>query len=883
MSLPVWDRDRWERVTALFEQALELTPEQREAFMREVHTGDPDSARAVAEMLAADAGFTTDTPPSASSALAAAFDPVLAAGTRLGAYAIESCLGAGGMGRVYRAQRVDGDVAQTVAIKCLRFRERDPDFSRRFLRERRILARLNHPLIARFLDSGTDASGQAFVVMEYIDGVAITEFARVRRLPLRARIELLIKVMGAVAYSHRQLIVHRDLKPANVLVDAVGEPHLLDFGIAKPLAPFAGAVAAEPETAAELRAFSLTHAAPEQLRDGETGTACDIYALGVLAYELICEQAPLALTGLAFAAAERLILERFPAAPSARMARGGVAPDGGDGRLWQRAVRGDLDNIVLHALKKEPEQRYATVDAFIADLQRWQHSEPISLRGGQQVYRLQRFVRRHRLAVALAGSLVLALALGSITLWRQNIAIGIERDLARLEQARAEAISGVLLSAFEAADPSRNRGKDVTAREVLEQAARRVDDADLNPTTRSVLLTSVADVYRTLGLFTQSAQAAHDATRLEGEIPALLRARAWRTLAQARYGLGQIEAAQTALNSAVALPLPAGRREASIEAIEQAQVAAQILIGRGQAPQALEHYAALYARAQRELGPGDPWTIRSGASYAAQLRVMRMPIESGALVEELLRQIPDAKLDPVGNRLLGEQARYERELHQLDHAAQHAAEHMAGVIALYGKQHRSYVSALDLLAKIERDNGRYDQAILLFREMLEVLTAIESTSESATRALVLNNLANVLLMAERASEAVMTATQAVAMGEAVLVAGHPNIAHCRTTLVEALIARGEHAAALPLLLKIEAEFARAHTESAPEIVRAYAHVLRSEALLALGRRGDATSALEIAWPKLAKLEQANPYYQRALQQRQRLATQGDPVAFPSTQ
>lgn len=869
MSAPLWDRARWERVAALFQQALDLTPEQRANFIGEVHAGDPEDARAVAQMLTADAAFATDTPPSASGAIAAAFDPVLPPGARLGAYAIESCLGAGGMGRVYRARRVEGDIAQTVAIKCLRFAQGDPDFSRRFLRERRILARLNHPRIARFLDSGTDASGHAFVVMEFIDGVAITEFARVQRQSLRARIELLIKVMGAVAYSHRQLIVHRDLKPANVLVDAAGEPHLLDFGIAKQLAPLPGVVAAEPETAAELRAFSLTHAAPEQLREGEVGTACDVYALGVLAYELICAHAPLALTGLGFADAERLIRERFPAAPSDRIARGVTAPDGSDGQSWRRSVRGDLDNIVLHALKKEPEQRYPTVDAFIADLQHWQRNEPISLRGGQQVYRLQRFVRRHRLAVILAGSLVLALLTGSLALWRQNIATGIERDLARLEQSRAEALSGVLLSAFEAADPSRNRGKDITAREVLDQAARRVNDADLHPTTRVVLLTSVADVYRTLGLLTQSAQAAYSATRLAGDVPALTRARAWRALAQATLDLGDVEKAQAALASATALPLHVGRREAIVEAIEQEQVATQILIGRGQAPQALERQAASYARAKQELGPGDPLTIRCGVVYARQLRVMRMPVESGALVEQLLQQIPDANLDPVGNRLLGEQARYERELRLLDSAEEHAARYMAGVISLYGKQHRSYVSALDLQAKIERDYGRHERAIPLYREMLEVLSAIETTA-SPTRAAVLNNYANVLQLAGRAAESAVLAEQAIKLGESVLVPGHPNIAHYRTTLAEALIARGDPAQALPLLIRIEDEFARAHTENAPGVVRAYAQLLRSEVYLALGERRAAHRAFDAGWPKLRELGPADPYYERGSRQQQRL-------------
>jgi eukaryotic-like serine/threonine-protein kinase len=317
VSPPSWDPQRWERVTLLFQQALDMGPTEREAFLHRLRIEAPEFAHAVTRMLVADAAFATDTPPIAHAVLADAFDPALPPGTQLGAYAIESCLGTGGMGRVYRAQRTEDGVKQTVAIKCLRFRSRDPEFIRRFLRERRILARLSHPHIARFLDAGADADGQPFVVIEFVDGVSITDYARAQRLSLRARLELLIKVMNAVAYSHRQLIVHRDIKPGNVLVTAQGEPQLLDFGIAKQLTPLDDAISAETETTLEQRAFSPPYAAPEQWRGTAIGTGSDIYALGVLAYEMLCGQPPLALAGMPYADAKRRVLEKFPDPPSA--------------------------------------------------------------------------------------------------------------------------------------------------------------------------------------------------------------------------------------------------------------------------------------------------------------------------------------------------------------------------------------------------------------------------------------------------------------------------------------------------------------------------------------------------------------------------------------
>lgn len=871
MTAPLWDPVRWQRVTSLFQQSLDMTADQRETLVAETRASDPSIGQALERMLAADAAFSTDTPPTAMTMLASASDPVLPAGTQLGAYGIESCLGAGGMGRVYRARRIGGDVAQTVAIKCLRFPGRDVDYTRRFLRERRILASLNHPNIARFLDTGTDATGQPFVVLEYINGTAINEFVRARRLSLRARIELLIKVMSAVAYSHRQLIVHRDIKPGNVLVDAAGEPHLLDFGIAKPLAALETMVPAESDTAVDQRVFSLAHAAPEQLRGATVGTASDIYALGVLAYELLSEQPPLALAGLSFADAEREVFERFPAPPSERMAKQDKAPDHSDAKAWQRALRGDIDNIVLHALKKEPGERYATVDAFSEDLRRYLDSEPISLRGGQRLYRVQRFVRRHRMAVALAASLVLALAVGSVALWRQNLATKAERDTALAERRRAEALNGLLLNAFEAADPSRNRGNEVTAREVLDQAARRADSPAIDLATRIGLLVAISDVYRSLGLAKESAGAALAAVGQEGGVPNKLRARAWRSMAQARLELGEIDAAEAALRSATALKEDDDGLASPTEAVERELVSADILIARGLLPQALTGFAAVYSRAKQEFGASSELTLRSGALYARELRIMRRPAESVVLIGELLNLIPNPEQNPLGVRLLGERASCHRNLHQLDSAEKYAIEYVAAARNLYGDRHESYVSALGLQAKIERDLGNHNEAITLHRKILEIEAVISHASATSGQAASLNNLANALRFAGRSEDAVEVAIKSVDMAVATLPAGHNNIAVFRGTLAEALIDQKNFLGALEQLTESEKIFAANDVPGQPGIFRASGEILRSESLLALGRIQEAESAFSRGWQRLRDFDPADPIKQRALRLKERLA------------
>jgi eukaryotic-like serine/threonine-protein kinase len=864
MTLPAWDLARWSRVKALFEESLEMDTEPRLAMLGELQRLEPEIALAVAKMLEADVAFKTSTPESAMSIMASATDPVHAAGTPLGAYVVESCLGAGGMGRVYRARRHTGDVAQTVAIKCLRFPDGDSEFTRRFLRERQILASLNHPHIARFLDTGTDANGKPFVAIEYIDGMTITEFARAHKLSLRDRLVLLIKVMSAVAYLHRQLIVHRDIKPGNVLVDASAAPYLLDFGIAKPLASASMGIANAGETAAENRIFSLTHAAPEQLRGNTVGTATDIYALGALAYELLCDQPPLSLAGLSYVEAEHEILERFPAPLSERMEKHGAAPDASDARAWGRALLGDLDNIVLHALKKEPNERYATVDAFSEDLRRYLDNEPISLRSGQRFYRAQRFGRRHRVAVLLATALVVALSVGSVALWRQNLATQLERDAALVERRKAEALNSILLGAFEAADPSRNRGIDMSARDVLDQATRRIAAPDVDEALRLSLLTTVADVYRTLGLPSEGMSVLQAAIGQYKDVPALTRAKAWRVLAEARLSAGNIESAESALVTAKAAPIRGDGRESIVEAIEQERVTNKIMVSRGWASRALDQHRELYLRALRELGASDPLAIRCGEAYAAQLRSLKRPQESAALVEELLAQMPNPEQYPTGVRLLGDRARYERDLRQIEDAAVHAQQHARGVRLLYGERHPSYISALDLLAKIERDKGNHDAAIALYGQMLGVLDQISATHDSSTRATVLNNLANTLRIAGRADQAADTAQQSVRMAVAILPSGHNVIAHFRITLAEALIDIGDSTGALLQLDQSEAIFSALHNPNSPGIARANGQVLRAEVLLHLERKSEAGAAFARGWQKLSALDPSDPIFIRAV-------------------
>jgi|CXWL01.1.fsa_nt_gi serine/threonine-protein kinase len=332
-------------------------------------------------------------------------------GQRVGPYEIKEVLGHGGMGLVYRAERVDGDESQQVAIKFVRRELLDEHTRRRFLAERRFLAALDHPNIARLLDAAELDDGSPYFVMEYVDGVPLTDHCKRAGLDVRARVALFRKVCAAVAQAHRNGVVHRDLKPGNILVDASGVPKLLDFGIAKPLAAVDATAAVLTATAQ--RYFSPLYAAPEQLRGTAVGVGCDVYALGLLLYELLAGCRPFDFRGLSAGEIEHMITTLPPTPPSKVAARSETA------RSSQRQLRGDLDDIVLQCLRKAPGERYGSVAELDADLARHLAGVRVTARGRHAWYRARECARRHRVAVMASALMIAAFGAGALTSDRQ--------------------------------------------------------------------------------------------------------------------------------------------------------------------------------------------------------------------------------------------------------------------------------------------------------------------------------------------------------------------------------------------------------------------------------------------------------------------------------
>jgi non-specific serine/threonine protein kinase/serine/threonine-protein kinase len=409
----------------LFEQAIALPAADREPFL-ERHCADDRLRAQVRALLAAheraDDGFLAR---SASELAAAAIGRP---GRRIGAYRIVREIGRGGMGAVYLATRADDEFNKEVAIKIVAAPLGDEDLSRRFRRERQILAELEHPLIGRLLDGGTTDEGLPFLVMELVDGLRIDEYCRSKRLDTGERLRLFLEVCDAVQYAHSHLVVHRDLKPHNILVTADGRPKLLDFGIATLVTSGDGAAGL---THPAMQAMTPEYASPEQLRGERISTASDVYSLGVVLFELLTGTRPYDLSGKRPDEIYREVTEATPARPSA--AAGGR----GDATLARR-LRGDLDAIVLTALRKDPARRYASVAFFAEDLRKHLDGRPVAARGEAASYRVYSFVRRHRLPVAAAVMLIVTLVGGIVATARQARIADEQRQEAERQRGRAE-------------------------------------------------------------------------------------------------------------------------------------------------------------------------------------------------------------------------------------------------------------------------------------------------------------------------------------------------------------------------------------------------------------------------------------------------------------
>jgi serine/threonine-protein kinase len=737
--------------------------------------------------------------------------------TRIGPYRVVREIGRGGMGTVFLAERADGGFAQTVALKIMRLGvgtgvADDEELVGRFLQERQILARLEHPNVARLIDGGFTPDGRPYFAMEYVEGEPITAYCDRLQLDIDARLELFEGVCDAVLYAHQHLIVHRDLKPSNTLVAASGRVKLLDFGIAKLLdeAPVASF------TRVGGSALTPAYAAPEQIRGERVTTATDVYALGAMLYELLTGRRSLEVpSGGTTLELERAICERDPEPPSAAASSDRLA----------RRLRGDLDTIVLRALEKEASRRYPSVDALLEDLRRHRGGLPILARPAGTAYRVRKFVSRHRVAVAAGVLVMLSLVAGLVgTAWQARVA--------SREAAKAREISRFLTGTFEVADPARANPADITARELLDRGAARIDaELAANPDVQASMMALLGRLYRQLGVYPKAQ-------------PLLERAVA---LQRSMYGERSAEVAAT-LAELAGLSQDQGRPEEAVRLHQEALAIRREVLGpthpdvgtslrdlatvlrtagKHERAEALQrealvihrnHYGPAHSEVASDLtGLGS--ILRERGQLAAAVTTLRQALE----LSTRLLGTDHLETNTVMNNLAialtnsGEFAEAERLYRQV----------LAFDQRRLGEQHPNTATVRNNLASVLRDRGEHAEAERLYRAVLDY-DRRELGPRHPYTATVLYNLGTVLHLQGRHGEAERCFDEALLVFREVYGNEHWRVHSVNGGLAMVRHAQGQPAAASRLFRQaiagLERALAPGHQQIEP-VLLAYGRLL----------------------------------------------------------
>lgn len=637
--------DRRHQIEALFDEALDRPADDRAAFLDDACADDPELRAAVQRLLDAYAdapSFLEGDVADVGQAWAAEEDTTDdRRGESIGPYRLHERIGQGGMSVVYRAERTDGAFEQTVALKLLPAHFETEQRVARFRAERQILARLTHPHIARLLDGGMTSAGHPYLAMEYVEGQPLTVHAREANLTIEERLALLCDVLTALQYAHQNLIVHRDIKPDNILVTPDGAVKLLDFGIAKLLdqtdIPFT-----LPLTRTGQRLMTPEYAAPEQVTGSPVTTTTDVYQVGVLAYELLTGVRPFDLQGKTPSQIERIVAEEPPERPSTAWTAAATAqntnPTPAPPAAVGRRLAGDLDTIILKALAKEPGQRYASVEAFADDLERFAEGRPVEARTPTLRYRAKKFVRRNRgpVAVGVLGTLLIVGFVAAL-LYQRNVALA-ERDRYQQELATSEAVTGYLTELFAASNPRETRGDTLTAYELLDAGVDRIDALAAEPRVQNRLMRTMALSYREMGAYDQAdgllTQAIEQIAQASGPRSAAT-ANAMADLASLRTSQGNLPAADSLYRAAIdlqALTLPPDDPNHA-DALNGLAV---VLARQGNVQEAEAHYREALAIRQQAYGAQHERVAATKRNLAILIGQQDRLVEAIDLLEEAL-------------------------------------------------------------------------------------------------------------------------------------------------------------------------------------------------------------------------------------------------------
>ena len=556
--------ERWSRVADVFADALEQPSGQRDAFLARACEGDDDLRREIDSLLAAlpDGDDPFDSPAASLFELPDPGDGPSHVGSRIGPYRLVREIGEGGMGTVYEAIRDDDQFRKRVAIKMVRPGRETGVVVRRFRYEREILAGLDHPNIAALYDGGVTEDQHPYFAMEFVEGQPVDEYCAERRSRSAERLELFSHVCAAVQYAHRNLVVHRDLKPSNILVTSDGVVKLLDFGIAKLLGEEASGTGSTL-TQAGYHTMTVEYASPEQVRGASITTASDVYSLGVVLYQLLAGHRPYPVDQLSPAEMVRHVCEEEPPPPSVAVGR---SPPGAEfsetPRRLQATLSGELDNIVLMALRKEPARRYSSVEQFGEDIRRYLGGLPVLAQRPTAWYRARKFVMRHR-AAAVAVAVVVPTLVGGVvaTVWQAR--------RAEAERAKAEEVNTFLRTMLASVSPS-ERGRDVTVAQLLDDASGWVERLATRPELDAELRKTIGTTYLALGLYEKAephlARALLIQRRLHGPTHRAVR-QAMQDLASLFEKRGDVEQAERLYRDALGIERRLGGQDTATAAL----------------------------------------------------------------------------------------------------------------------------------------------------------------------------------------------------------------------------------------------------------------------------------------------------------------------------
>ena len=854
------DSDRYARLASLFDEAVELDRQSRKALIERLQASDASLADELIALLTADAAPqpTLDMP----LGLHGEHEPrgaAVAMGEKFGPFRLVREIGRGGMGVVWLAERDDEELQQRVALKLIRPGLDSLLARHRFRRERAILASLEYPNIAHLIDAGITAEGRPWFAMEYVAGEPITRYANEHALSLRERLRLFVSVCRAVQFAHGHLVVHRDIKPSNILIDARGAPKLLDFGIARLLDP-EGTSADAGEPALLGIAATPDYAAPEQLRGEAASVASDIYALGIVLFELLANARP-------WPHGDRdPVMHNVPPPRASQLASGTIA---------QHALRGDLDAILAKALAPDPAARYASAEAFADDLEQHLRDQPVRARAGTRRYRAGKFLRRHAFGVAAGVAIACALIVGAgVALWQAH--------QARLQAQRAESVRNFLTELFAIADPNLTRGREVTARELLREGARRVR---LTPDSDPLLVADIDGVigklardigdYATAELRLRAAEAAlaRDAAyperlaqvrvdlastmRLNGNprgaremLEALIadpilrkpetRASALAALARVFADLNQAQAGEPHAEEALALDLAGGGNSEAV--VRDRNVLAELAYARLDFPAAAARYREVLA-ARRELN-GDKHTAVAQAHQDLGVALAGTGDLAAASTEleiahRMFVELLGADHPAVASTLVNWGGTL-RQNGNLDEAEPKYRQALAINERALGSEHPETLRSLNSLGAILAQRGQDAEAKAILERVFAGYrhTLGENNGQLAP---ILISLAALAFRGGDYADSIERYREAVRMADATFGADNPRSDVARRGLGYTLAMAGDPPAGLPFLRDALANHLKRYDENHPEVI-----VFRTSLAQVLAATGELDEAESIA-------------------------------------